>query len=63
MTKGTKTTKNKGNSDAAQHSASFVALVELVRLMARLAAENDYEGMIEAAKKKEQLASAWKDKT
>lgn len=56
-------TKDEGTPDAAQHSASFVALVELVRLMARLAAENDYEGMMEAAQRKDRLTSDWKDKT
>lgn len=48
--------------EADGHSASFVALVELVRHMARCAAQYDYESMLKAAKENETLISEWKNK-
>lgn len=38
-------------------------LVELVRFMARCAAENDFESLLEAAKNKEEILSGEKDIT
>jgi len=45
------------------HSASFVAFVELVRHMARCAAQHDFDSVLKAAKENEKLISEWKNKT
>lgn len=62
MTKRDKQTNNRKDTEANGHSASFVALVELVRHMARCAAHYDYEAMLKAAKENENLISEWKNK-
>ena len=62
MTKRERKTNNGKNAGADGHSASFIALVELVRHMARCAAHDDYDSMLKAAKENETLISEWKNK-
>ena len=62
MTKSDRQTDNEKVGDADMHSASFVALVDLVRHMARCAAQNDYDSMLKAAEENRQLFSEWKRK-
>lgn len=62
MTKYERKSQNDGKTDASGHSASFIALVDLVRHMARCAAQNDYEAMLKAAKENEELIAEWKSK-
>lgn len=62
MTKNERKSQNGRKTDANEHSASFIALVDLVRHMARCAAQYDYEAMLKAAKENEELISEWKTK-
>ena len=62
MTKHERKSQNDGKTDASGHSASFIALVDLVRHMARCAAQYDYEAMLKAAKETEELIAEWKSK-
>lgn len=62
MTKHERQADNERGAEAVRHSASFVALVDLVRHMARCAAEYDYDSMLKAAKENETLISEWKNK-
>lgn len=62
LTKRGRNTENERKAIVNTQSASFVALVELVRHMARCAAQHDYDSMLKAARKNEQLVSEWKNK-
>ena len=62
MTKREGKTDNGKDTEADGHSASFVALVELVRHMARCAAHYDYDSMLKAVKENEALISEWKNR-
>lgn len=62
MTKNERKSQNGRKTDANGHSASFIALVDLVRHMARCAAQYVYEAMLKAAKENEELISEWKTK-
>lgn len=62
LTKHERKSQNDRKTNANGHSASFVALVDLVRHMARCAAQYDYEAMLKAAKENEELIAEWKNK-